>query len=292
MTLKKVLRSRGLLALQTRNQHTTLLYTEHKAPSPPDIHQSLQNNIKLIMSLLEKLSDFVIETSEQAVKVFEEGTSLFLQGDGIEDTSSITNDHDHAYTYSDTINTDSPPSPDDLLNFESPLNGIADGVLGDIFQKQTMPQSTWENVQAFRSAILWSEPFILSLLAFHVLVIFAMFYAVRRGGIRSQFAVLGSIFAIVRMAERLNLLGSQHWERIATQDYFDSSGVFVSLMVCAPLLVISMVMLVCFVKEAGGLLIEVKTHELKAKSRARKNAKNGKTTTRSSGKVKKEKKEN
>ena len=119
-----------------------------------------------------------------------------------------------------------------------------------------------------------------------------MFYAVRRGGIRSQFAVLGSIFAIVRMAERLNLLGSQHWERIATQDYFDSSGVFVSLMVCAPLLVISMVMLVCFVKEAGGLLIEVKTHELKAKSRARKNAKNGKTTTRSSGKVKKEKKEN
>ena len=93
------------------------------------------------MSLLKKLSDFVIETSEQAVKVFEEGTSLFLQGDGIEDTSSITNDHDHAYTYSDTINTDSPPSPDDLLNFESPLNGIADGVLGDIFQKQTMPQS-------------------------------------------------------------------------------------------------------------------------------------------------------
>jgi hypothetical protein len=236
------------------------------------------------MSLLNKLNDFVVETSEQAVKVVEEGTSLLFK-DGVDD-GGANNDLGNDKLHTGTIDMDEPSFSEEDLNFESPLNGIADGVLGDILQKQVGPQNAWENVQAFRSAICWTEPFILSLLAFHILMTSSIIYSVKRGGSWSQIILLGFIFFIVRMAERLNDFGSQHWESIATQDYFDSGGVFISIMVSAPLLLMTMAMLMCFVKEAAGLLVLVKKHELKSKAKKKKDAQSA-----NAGKVKRGKKD-
>jgi hypothetical protein len=85
--------------------------------------------------------------------------------------------------------------------------------------------------------------------------------------------VMGIIFFTVRSAERLNDYGANEWERFATQNYFDSRGVFVSLMLSAPLLLVSACMLIAIVREASTLLIEVKKHELRAKAKAKKEKK-------------------
>ena len=79
---------------------------------------------------------------------------------------------------------------------------------------------------------------------------------------------MGIILIVVRSAERLNDYGAQNWESLATQNYFDNRGVFVSLMLSAPLLLISVCMLLAFMREAVGLLVEVKKHELRAKAKA------------------------
>lgn len=232
------------------------------------------------MSIFQQLNDFVVDTSDQIMKVVAEGTSVLLQTDDLSSARTTNKDnsiHDHddqdAGDYGD-LNVGMDMDIDPAEKFESPLNSIADGVLNDILQKQMKPQSTWENIQAFKSAITWGEPFILSLIAMHILILFGMMYSVKRGGITSQFGILISIFAIVRMAERLNNLGAEHWETIATQDYFDSQGVFVSLMVCLPLMIIAVVMLISLLRESAGLLVTVKRNELKAKAKA----KAGKTT--------------
>lgn len=71
----------------------------------------------------------------------------------------------------------------------------------------------------------------------------------------------------MRSAEKLNDYGSENWEQFASQNYFDNRGVFVSLMISAPLLFISACMLVAIVREASSLLIDVKTREFKAKAK-------------------------
>lgn len=135
------------------------------------------------------------------------------------------------------------------------------------------PKSAWENIQAFKAAINWTEPFILFLLGFHLIISIAAILSTKRGGLRSRMIVMGIIFITVRLAEKLNDYGANEWERFASQNYFDSRGVFVSLMLSAPLLVVSACMLIAIIREASMLLIEVKKHELRAKAKARKEEK-------------------
>ena len=60
--------------------------------------------------------------------------------------------------------------------------------------------------------------------------------------------VLSSLFcfiaSIVFGAERLNRLGQKHWEKFATQNYFDENGFFLTIMLSTPLLVLLLVILV------------------------------------------------
>jgi len=96
--------------------------------------------------------------------------------------------------------------------------------------------------------------------------------------------LMGIVFIMVRSAERLNNLGGEHWESFATQNYFDKRGIFISLMVSAPLLCVSVLMLIAFLREASGLLVEVKTHEFKAKAKAKNAAEKGKKSGKKSKK--------
>jgi hypothetical protein len=90
------------------------------------------------------------------------------------------------------------------------------------------------------------------------------------------------IGGLVRSAEWLNEIGGRNWEKISTQNYFDKRGIFVGIMLCGPLLVDCLIMLFMFVKEAGQLLIEVKTEELKKrkKIKAKPDEKKGPSKTR------------
>lgn len=49
---------------------------------------------------------------------------------------------------------------------------------------------------------------------------------------------------VVYFAERINSIAAQHWERFATQAYFDSHGIFCSAVLSAPLLLSMFVILV------------------------------------------------
>jgi hypothetical protein len=75
---------------------------------------------------------------------------------------------------------------------------------------------------------------------------------------------------IVRLAEQLNQLGHSRWRDFATQNYFDKNGIFMGIMICAPLLVICFIMLVSLIQEAKNLLVDVKKMKLQAKENAKK----------------------
>jgi hypothetical protein len=127
-----------------------------------------------------------------------------------------------------------------------------------------------EHFHAFRSAITWSETFILSLVAFQIFMFFLVLWSSRKDrGLTVRVTVMVFIGVLVRSAEWLNEIGARNWESISTQNYFDKRGIFLGIMLCGPLLVDCVIMLLMFVKEAGQLLIEVKTEQLK-KGKAKK----------------------
>jgi len=128
-----------------------------------------------------------------------------------------------------------------------------------------------DHFHAFRAAVNWTEPFILSLMTFHVVVFMLCMWASRPSrSLVPRVVLMVSIGILVRSAERLNVYAAQNWQDFATQNYFDSKGVFMGIFLCGPLLVDSFLMLVIYLREASQLLVQVKTMELKRKEEAKK----------------------
>ncbi|KAI2489549.1 Transmembrane protein 18 [Fragilaria crotonensis] len=218
----------------------------------------------------ERLVNHILESAEQIATRFEEGMSVVMTGKLPGEASEQSSTKD---SFGDT---------DDILMdmdegmMGSPLEGIADGVLGDIMSKQSSPQTTMEHLDAFRSAIRWGEPFIISLVSFQVVMFFLCLWASRKGrSMTARIAVLLIVAVFVRCAEMMNAYGARNWEALATQNYFDRSGIFVGLFFSGPLLLDSFMMLMLMLREASNLLIEVKQMEIKKKQQAKKGKKEG-----------------
>jgi hypothetical protein len=73
-------------------------------------------------------------------------------------------------------------------------------------------------------------------------------------------AVLSVCAAFVLGAEAVNGLGQDHWRLFASQDYFDKNGVFVTIVLSAPMLVL------CFLMLLNGLyqvnIVYTHTHHM------------------------------
>jgi hypothetical protein len=160
----------------------------------------------------------------------------------------------------------------------SPLEGIADHVMGDIMSRHVGPSTPMEQFQAFRSAITWSESFVVSLLLFQFTMCIICFWVSRKSrGLAPRLFVMAFIAVVVRSAETLNGIGARNWARFATQNYFDKRGIFVGIMLCGPLLLDSFVMLLCFLYEASQLLVQVKRGELRRNKKGENDPKAKKT---------------
>mmetsp|Transcript_15004 Transcript_15004/g.30913 ORF Transcript_15004/g.30913 Transcript_15004/m.30913 type:complete len:302 (-) Transcript_15004:411-1316(-) len=156
----------------------------------------------------------------------------------------------------------------------NPLQGIADDVTQRIFAGQAQPETPMEHLQAFKSAINWSEKFVVGLVCFQVVMFLLCFYFSRKDrGLAPRVCLLVFIAAVVRSAEWLNAQGEEHWESFATQDYFDKKGIFVGIMLSGPLLLDSLMMLVFFIMEAATLLVQVKRTEIQRKKVGKKKEK-------------------
>jgi transmembrane protein 18 len=55
--------------------------------------------------------------------------------------------------------------------------------------------------------------------------------------------------SVVMAAESINGWAAQNWERFADQNYFDERGVFMSIIVGAPMLIFAAFVLVCYAAE-------------------------------------------
>lgn len=127
-----------------------------------------------------------------------------------------------------------------------------------------------ESIQAFSAAITWDEPFIKCLIAFHVFVIITTYVTIKKGDMYIQMGLMVVLGLIVRCAEKLNQIGNSRWRDFATQNYFDKNGIFMGIMICAPLLMVCFIMLVSLIREAKSLLVDITKLKKQAKENAKK----------------------
>eukprot|EP00934_Nitzschia_sp_Nitz4_P005214 Nitzschia sp. Nitz4//scaffold2_size372955//261702//262487//NITZ4_000452-RA/size372955-processed-gene-0.526-mRNA-1//-1//CDS//3329546865//5204//frame0 len=178
------------------------------------------------------------------------------------------------------------------MMINSPLEGIADGVMSDIMSRQDGPSTMMEHFQAFKSAITWSEPFILYLLAFQlVMFLVTIWVAQKDRPLKYRLPHMVLVAGLVRSAEWLNKLGREHWKSFATQNYFDKGGIFVLIMLCGPLVLDSLIMLLMYMIEAAQLLIVVKRREIKKKQAEKAGDKKASSSTKATNKTKRTKTE-
>eukprot|EP00540_Astrosyne_radiata_P005049 CAMPEP_0116844460 /NCGR_PEP_ID=MMETSP0418-20121206/12705_1 /TAXON_ID=1158023 /ORGANISM="Astrosyne radiata, Strain 13vi08-1A" /LENGTH=260 /DNA_ID=CAMNT_0004475425 /DNA_START=38 /DNA_END=817 /DNA_ORIENTATION=+ len=250
-----------------------------------------------------KVTNEILDASEQLAARLEDGLSVIMSGKLSGQEEEAAGEKAPTPTSSSQQEMPSFGEDDDFVMSEvdedmttSPLEGIAEGVLKDVFKDQVGPQTPMEHFNAFRSAVHWSEPFILSILAFQIVMFCLCLYVSRKGvGIAPRLTIMIFVGALVRGAEYINGWGARHWESFATQNYFDKQGIFVGIFLCGPLLLDCFLMLILFLREASQLLVEVKTQELKQKKKGKKQQDNKKetatttTTTTTKGRSKQQK---
>nr|CCA28205.1 conserved hypothetical protein [Albugo laibachii Nc14] len=105
-------------------------------------------------------------------------------------------------------------------------------------------------------AVDWKEPLIIGTILSHMTLLILIY--ITRKQYPFQVVWFIAIIALLMMSERINTWGQQNWKLIATQNYFDSRGVFIGIFYAAPLLFIGFVQTTLNMKRMVDLMVEIK----------------------------------
>ncbi|KAL0928781.1 hypothetical protein M5K25_000703 [Dendrobium thyrsiflorum] len=122
-----------------------------------------------------------------------------------------------------------------------------------------------DNFVGFFHAIDWNEPWLISLLLFHVTLLVIAFISRKR--INFQLGLSIFAFSGVYLAERINRFLAKNWKSFAGQNYFDPNGLFISVLWSGPLLLISIILVINTLITLCKLMVKWKKAELRHRAR-------------------------
>ena len=128
------------------------------------------------------------------------------------------------------------------------------------------PGSFTEMVYGFLHAVDWSERWLVGLGGVYIFLIVFVVLGRRSQVVRVGVYTMGLL--VIMSAESINAYGAAHWREFATQNYFDPNGLFVSVVLSTPILLLCTSLLVYSLYEASTLIVAVGKEKLKAKARA------------------------
>jgi len=153
-------------------------------------------------------------------------------------------------------------------SFEQAATTLVDQIRSALVDERTGKnafQLAVDQAQQFYQAVDWSERWLQALVATECFLLILVLVTRHRTTFQGiLFVILG---AVIYCAKYLNVYLEQNWSSFSRQSYFDASGLFISVVLSAPLLVINMVIVVNHLIVLSGLVVQVKRAQLKHKAR-------------------------
>ncbi|CAJ1947888.1 unnamed protein product [Sphenostylis stenocarpa] len=124
----------------------------------------------------------------------------------------------------------------------------------------------YDNFMGFIHAVDWKEPWIMGLVGFHAVLVLVTIISRKKTDFQMFLFLL--TLAGVYLAETLNKFLGKNWKSFSGQNYFDPSGLFMSILWSGPLLIISMIILINTLVSLCYLIVKWKRAELRHRARA------------------------
>lgn len=126
------------------------------------------------------------------------------------------------------------------------------------------------NIGSLIFQVDWTEPWLMCLVTFHIATLSLTLLTRDRGNVQAGLFVIALL--LVYFSEALNDLAARHWQAFSSQQYFDSQGMFISLVFSTPLLLNCIIMVGQWMWTSGTLMIRIKQAQLREEMRRQRSA--------------------
>ncbi|XP_015127418.1 transmembrane protein 18 isoform X1 [Diachasma alloeum] len=115
--------------------------------------------------------------------------------------------------------------------------------------------------------IEWRDPWLALLLVFHVAV--TMTALMTRNHANFQILLFLVLLLLVYFSESINEVAASNWRVFSRQQYFDSKGLFISIVFSVPILMNCMIMVASWLYQSSQLMTSLKRAQLRQQAKNR-----------------------
>ncbi|KAJ2944580.1 hypothetical protein O0L34_g3931 [Tuta absoluta] len=110
-------------------------------------------------------------------------------------------------------------------------------------------------------SIEWRDPWLIALVSFHIIITFTCFSTRNYGNF--QVILFMTLLLLVYFSESINEVAARNWALFSRQQYFDSKGLFISVVFSIPILLNCMIMVGSWLYQSTQIMAKLKTAQLK-----------------------------
>uniref|UniRef100_A0A1L8D9U5 Putative conserved plasma membrane protein n=1 Tax=Nyssomyia neivai TaxID=330878 RepID=A0A1L8D9U5_9DIPT len=121
------------------------------------------------------------------------------------------------------------------------------------------------DILGFLKSIDWYDPFLMALISFHIIITLATLFTRNHGNF--QVVLFFLLIVLVFSSQSINEFAAHNWSTFSRQQYFDSNGLFISLVFSVPILLNLMIMVGSWLYQSTQLMAKLKTAQLKQQLR-------------------------